>query len=202
MEPVVEGRFAATIDDLEQWTLLLGMSKEEMTALLGGVALGSIPAGLGGGQRTDDTQMLSNQYYTNLIGNQWGNDGRVYYAKTANVFSGLTIRVMTRTDILLISSAEFRSVVNDFAGDQSKFLQTLATAWTKLMNADRFDGPLGNVCDKSGSGTASGAPSGTSGEPASGTGSADIPTQDPTNVLTPHPRVARTNSFMDWFSRW
>lgn len=196
MEPVVTGEFSATIDDLEQWTLLLGMSKEEMTALLGGVALGKIPFALGGGQRTDDTQMLSNQYYTNLIGNQWGNDGRVYFAKTANVFSGLTIRVMTRTDILLISSAEFRSVVNDFAGDQSKFLQTLATAWTKLMNADRFDGPLGNVCDKSGSGKKKGKGK------ASGTGSADIPTQDPTNVFTPHPRVARTNSFMDWFSRW
>ena len=28
------------------------------------------------------------------------------------------------------------------------FLENLASAWTKLANADRFDGPNGNICDK------------------------------------------------------
>ena len=33
------------------------------------------------------------------------------------------------------------------AGDK-EFSEDFAKAWTKLMNADRFDGPLGNVCDE------------------------------------------------------
>jgi hypothetical protein len=33
------------------------------------------------------------------------------------------------------------------AASDKEYSEAFAAAWTKLMNADRFDGPLGNVCD-------------------------------------------------------
>lgn len=35
-----------------------------------------------------------------------------------------------------------------FAASPDQYRATLRTAWTKLMTADRFDGPTGNVCDE------------------------------------------------------
>ena len=39
------------------------------------------------------------------------------------------------------------ATVSTFASDPDRYMTTLRAAWTKLMTADRFDGPLGNVCD-------------------------------------------------------
>ena len=38
----------------------------------------------------------------------------------------------------------------DFASDNNYFLTTFASAWTKLMVADRFMGPTGNQCGEKG----------------------------------------------------
>ena len=48
------------------------------------------------------------------------------------------------------SSYELRMlkvIAEDYASDNNLFLENVASAWTKLANADRFDGPHGNVCD-------------------------------------------------------
>ena len=44
--------------------------------------------------------------------------------------------------------AEFLSPGQEFASDETAFLRAFASAWTKLMNADRFRGPAGSVCPK------------------------------------------------------
>jgi len=41
---------------------------------------------------------------------------------------------------------EFLPIVEEFAGDDSKFKVIFRSAWTKMMTADRYDGPVGNVC--------------------------------------------------------
>lgn len=41
---------------------------------------------------------------------------------------------------------EFLPIVQQFADDEAKFLEVFTTAWTKMMVADRFDGPVRNVC--------------------------------------------------------
>jgi len=139
-EPLVTGHLSATVDDLEQWTLLLGMSTNEFTALMGARALGSIPSEFGMGQRTTDATTLTTEYYNNLIQNNWMSDGKVYRTTGKN---GLA---MLRPDLLLVAAPEYLAVVQTYAGDEERFKNTLAAAWTKLMNADRFDGPTRNVC--------------------------------------------------------
>ena len=39
------------------------------------------------------------------------------------------------------------ATASTFASDPDRYMATLRAAWTKLMTADRFDGPTGNVCD-------------------------------------------------------
>merc|ERR1719401_331235 len=71
---------------------------------------------------------------------------------------------MTREDVLLIADPSFRAAVERFAYDEAYFFGVLASAWPKLMNADRFDGPTGNVCSMDSS-------NGTDGEIDGGSGS-------------------------------
>jgi len=54
---------------------------------------------------------------------------------------------MLRSDMLLVARPETLTAVQDYAGDNDLFLADFGAAWTKMMNADRFDGPTGNVCD-------------------------------------------------------
>ena len=55
---------------------------------------------------------------------------------------------MLRTDLLLRLDAESLAIAQDYAEDNELFLVDFSSAWTKLMQADRFDGPAGNLCDK------------------------------------------------------
>jgi catalase (peroxidase I) len=42
--------------------------------------------------------------------------------------------------------AEFAANAQEYAADNAEFKKVFAGAWTKVMNADRFKGPEGNVC--------------------------------------------------------
>merc|ERR1712113_1372057 len=53
---------------------------------------------------------------------------------------------MNAADVLLSYEAPLLAVVQNFASDVTLFHATLDTAWRKLMIADRFDGPAGNLC--------------------------------------------------------
>jgi len=142
-ELLVSGEMGATVDDLEQWTLLLGLNTMEFTALMGARALGNLPTKDGGGMRLRHPTKLSASYYQDLVTEDWmtTSDGKAYSAPGKN---GVKI---LQDDILLISAAEYLAVVQEFAADEDMWLSTLTSAWTKLMNADRFDGPTRNVCD-------------------------------------------------------
>ena len=41
---------------------------------------------------------------------------------------------------------ELLAISQEFASDNNYFVTEFSKAWTKLANADRFDGPLGNIC--------------------------------------------------------
>ena len=41
---------------------------------------------------------------------------------------------------------ELLAITHQFAEDNNLFLQEFSRAWTKLANADRFDGPTRNIC--------------------------------------------------------
>ena len=47
----------------------------------------------------------------------------------------------TRTDLVFGSNSQLRAIAEVFAenGGEQKFVETFVTAWTKVMDADRFD---------------------------------------------------------------
>ena len=53
---------------------------------------------------------------------------------------------MVPTDLDILYQADFLAVAQDFASDKKLFLNAFSSAWTALMNADRFSGPLGSAC--------------------------------------------------------
>lgn len=52
------------------------------------------------------------------------------------------------TDLALVWDPEFKAQSILYAQDNDYFLEQFGSAWTALMNADRFDGPTGNVCEE------------------------------------------------------
>jgi len=49
-------------------------------------------------------------------------------------------------DELALLEDEFKPIVEEYADDEETFKKEFATAWTKMMTADRYDGPFDNAC--------------------------------------------------------
>jgi catalase-peroxidase len=127
---------------------LLGLSVPEMTVLIGGLrVLGANHGQRGHGHFTKRSGQLTADYFVNLLDmtNVWkaidGSDDEEYVA-TDRASGGETWRA-TRADLVFGSNAELRSVAEVYAekGNETKFVKDFVKAWTKVMNADRFDLP-------------------------------------------------------------
>lgn len=125
---------------------LLGLSVPEMTVLIGGLrVLGANHGERGHGHFTKRSGQLTNDYFVNLLDmtNVWksveGSDDQEYVA-TDRASGGETWRA-TRADLIFGSNAELRAVAEVYAesGHEEKFVKDFVKAWTKVMNADRFD---------------------------------------------------------------
>jgi catalase-peroxidase len=125
---------------------LLGLSVPEMTVLVGGLrVLGANHGERGHGHFTKRSGQLTNDYFVNLLDmtNVWksveGSDDQEYVA-TDRAGSGEKWRA-TRADLIFGSNAELRAVGEVYAQSDSgeKFVKDFVKAWTKVMNADRFD---------------------------------------------------------------
>lgn len=125
---------------------LLGLSVPEMTVLVGGLrVLGANHGERGHGHFTKRSGQLTNDYFVNLLDmtNVWksveGSDDQEYVA-TDRTSGGETWRA-TRADLIFGSNAELRAVAEVYAesGHEEKFVKDFVKAWTKVMNADRFD---------------------------------------------------------------
>ncbi len=123
---------------------LLGLSAPEMTVLVGGLrVLGANHAQSTEGVFTERPGTLSNDFFVNLLdrGLTWtptgGEDGS-YECRDA---SGQLVWTGSRIDLLFSSNSELRAVAEVYASDDAsaKFAVDFVTAWTKVMNADRFD---------------------------------------------------------------
>jgi catalase (peroxidase I) len=53
---------------------------------------------------------------------------------------------MTPLDMVLRWDAEFLSIAQNYAANNSLFLDEFSSTWTRVMNADRFEGPSGRPC--------------------------------------------------------
>ena len=125
---------------------LLGLSVPEMTVLIGGLrVLGTNHGGRGHGSFTHRSGQLTNDFFVNLLGmtNVWkavdGSDEEEFVAADRTA-GGETWRA-TRADLVFGSNSELRAVAEVYAekGHEEKFVKDFVKAWSKVMNADRFD---------------------------------------------------------------
>ena len=125
---------------------LLGLSVPEMAVLIGGLrVLGANHGDRGHGHFTKRSGQLTNDYFVNLLDmtNVWkavDGSGDQEYVATDRTSGGETWRA-TRADLIFGSNAELRAVAEVYAenGHEEKFVNDFVKAWTKVMNADRFD---------------------------------------------------------------
>ncbi|MBO9517624.1 MAG: catalase/peroxidase HPI [Porphyrobacter sp.] len=125
---------------------LLGLSVPEMTVLIGGLrVLGANHGERGHGHFTKRSGQLTNDYFVNLLDmtNVWkavDGSGDEEYVATDRAGGGETWRA-TRADLIFGSNSELRAVAEVYAekGGEEKFVKDFVKAWTKVMNAGRFD---------------------------------------------------------------
>ena len=124
---------------------LLTLSIPEMTVLIGGLrVLGANYDGSTHGVFTENIGNLTNDFFTNVLdlSNTWSatsTDDTLFEGK--NRKTGKVHFVGTRADLIFGSNTELRAVCEVYASDdgEKRFVQDFITAWTKVMNLDRFD---------------------------------------------------------------
>ena len=122
---------------------LLGLTAPEMTVLIGGLrVLGTNHGGSQHGVFTDRVGALTNDFFVNLTDMRysWKPTGRNSYDIVERK-SGAKKWTATRVDLVFGSNAILRAYAELYAQDDSreKFVRDFVAAWTKVMNADRFD---------------------------------------------------------------
>jgi len=122
---------------------LMGLTGPEMTVLLGGMrVLGTNHGGTQHGVFTDREGQLTNDFFVNLtdMGNAWKPAGNGLY--TIRDRETDTVKwTASRVDLVFGSNSLLRSYAEVYAQDDNdeKFVKDFVAAWTKVMNADRFD---------------------------------------------------------------
>jgi catalase-peroxidase len=123
---------------------LLTLTAPEMTVLVGGMrALNANHGKSRHGVFTDRPETLTNDFFVNLL----DMDTEWRPAADENVFEGYDRKsgelkwTGTRVDLVFGSNSELRALAEVYGEDdaQAKFVADFVTAWTKVMNADRFD---------------------------------------------------------------
>lgn len=125
---------------------LLGLTGPEMTVLVGGLrVLGINHGGSKHGVFTDRVGQLTNDFFVNLLdmNTAWkkvDGEGDETFVGTDRA-SGKERWTATRTDLVFGSNSQLRALSEVYASAdaQEQFVADFAKAWTKVMNADRFD---------------------------------------------------------------
>jgi catalase-peroxidase len=125
---------------------LLGLTGPEMTVLVGGLrVLGVNHGGSKHGVLTDRPGQLTNDFFVNLL--DMGTAWKLVDGEADEVFVGTCRKTnaekwrATRTDLVFGSNSQLRALSEVYAAADAgrKFVDDFVAAWTKVMNADRFD---------------------------------------------------------------
>ncbi|MGJ7457768.1 catalase/peroxidase HPI [Halomonas sp. RA08-2] len=122
---------------------LMGLTAPEMTVLIGGMRmLNTNHGGTKHGVFTDREGQLTNDFFVNLtdMAYSWKPAGNNVYEIRTRKTDELKWTA-TRVDLVFGSHSILRSYAEVYAQDdnQEKFVKDFIKAWTKVMNADRFD---------------------------------------------------------------
>jgi catalase-peroxidase len=122
---------------------LMGLTGPEMTVLIGGMrVLGTNHGGTRHGVFTDREGQLTNDFFVNLtdMGNTWKPAGNNVY-EIRDRETDAVKWTASRVDLVFGSNSLLRSYAEVYAQDdnEEKFVNDFVAAWTKVMNADRFD---------------------------------------------------------------
>ncbi|WP_018955072.1 catalase/peroxidase HPI [Thioalkalivibrio sulfidiphilus] len=123
-------------------TQLMGLTAAEMTVLVGGMrVLGTNHGGAKHGVFTDRVGTLSQDFFVNLtdMNNVWKPAGAHYEIRDRK--TDAVKWTATRVDLVFGSNSILRAYAEVYAQDDNKekFVRDFINAWTKVMNADRFD---------------------------------------------------------------
>lgn len=151
LEPVADGfrnwqkkHYVVTPEEmLLDKAQLLRLTAPEMTVLIGGLrVLGTNYGGSQHGVFTDRVGALTNDFFVNLtdMSYTWKPTGRNSY-EIVERKSGKAKWTATRVDLVFGSNSILRAYAEVYAQDDNKekFVKDFVAAWTKVMNADRFD---------------------------------------------------------------
>ena len=125
---------------------LMKLSAPEMTVLIGGLrVLGANSGNTKHGVLTNRPGQLTNDFFINLL--DMNTTWKVVDTSGDEEFigsdraSGAQKWTGTRTDLVFGSNAQLRAISEVYAesGNEQKFVADFVKAWTKVMNADRFD---------------------------------------------------------------
>ncbi len=124
-------------------TQLMGLTAHEMTALVGGMrVLGTNHGNTKHGVFTDHVGVLSNDFFVTLtdMNYTWKPVSKHLY-EIRDRKTGQAKWTASRVDLVFGSNSILRSYAEVYAQDDSKekFVKDFVKAWTKVMNADRFD---------------------------------------------------------------
>ncbi|EGR1463707.1 catalase/peroxidase HPI [Vibrio cholerae] len=151
LEPVADGfrnwqkkHYVVTPEEmLLDKAQLLRLTAPEMTVLIGGMRV--LDTNYGGSQHgvfTDRVGSLTNDFFVNLtdMSYTWKPTGRNSY-EIVERKSGKVKWTATRVDLVFGSNSILRAYAEVYAQDDNKekFVKDFVAAWTKVMNADRFD---------------------------------------------------------------
>jgi catalase-peroxidase len=124
-------------------TQLMGLTAAEMTVLVGGLrVIGTNHGGTQHGVFTSHVGALTNDFFVNLtdMAFTWKPAGKNLYTIVERK-TGKTVWTATRVDLVFGSNSILRAYAEVYAQDdgKEKFVHDFVAAWTKVMNADRFD---------------------------------------------------------------
>ncbi|MEY8869816.1 catalase/peroxidase HPI [Meridianimaribacter flavus] len=124
---------------------LMALSIPEMSVLVAGLrVLGANYDGSKHGVFTDNVGHLTNDFFKNLVDMTYtwsatSSDDQLFEGRDRR--TGKVKFTGTRADLIFGSNTELRAVAEVYAADdaEEKFVKDFVAAWTKVMNADRFD---------------------------------------------------------------
>jgi len=124
-------------------TQLMGLTAPEMVVLIGGMrVLDTNYGGTAHGVLTDRKGALTNDFFVNLtdMANTWKPVSDNLY-EIRDRKTDAVKWTATRVDLVFGSNSILRSYAEVYAQDDNgaKFVHDFVAAWTKVMNADRFD---------------------------------------------------------------